>query len=153
MKNIKTILIVFVFSIFSNSCVAQENLDRLDFLIGTWKMENKDTYESWKQVHAMEFKGESYKNVKGKKRIMETLSIKIMDGSIVYEANVPGQNNGKTIVFPLNTDHTELISFENLNHDFPKKIQYKNQGDEKILVNVLGNDDKGFSYYLTKEDQ
>ncbi len=148
MKNgIALTLLVVMF----NSCAAQKKLNDLSFLLGTWKVENKETFETWKKISDKEFVGESYKTFNGEKKMTETLSIKIVNDEIVYEATVPNQNNGQTIPFTLNSTIEGRISFENLSHDFPKKIQYQKSSETKILVNVLGEGDKGFSYRIVKQ--
>lgn len=151
MKTLKKLLLMTLISIVFNSCAGQENLNDLNFMIGTWKIENKETYESWEKINDSKFEGESYKIIQGQKQTIETLSIKVKENKIIYEATVPNQNNGKAISFELNTTNKEIISFENLNHDFPKRIQYKVINDSKILVNVFGNNNQGFSYYQVKQ--
>ncbi len=151
MTQIKNILIILLVANTCLSCNAQKNLENVEFLIGTWKMENKNTYESWQKVSDTEYKGKSYKLHEGQMQVSEFLTIKISDDKIIYEATVPNQNDGKTIPFELNMSTKDWISFENPNHDFPKKIQYKIIDDTKVQVNVSGEDDKGFSYYQLKQ--
>ena len=118
--------IVIAFSCFLyGACLAQKNLADLSFMLGTWKIENKQTFETWNKVSETEFTGKSYKLINGEKKVTETLSIKIIDEKIIYEATVPNQNEGKTIPFELIKSDDHFISFENPEHDFPKKIQYK----------------------------
>ena len=82
----------------------------------------------------------------------ETLSIKITGHHIVYEATVPDQNEGKSISFTLNDSIKEYLSFENIGHDFPKKIQYRRITKDEIEVSVLGEEGRGFSYRQLKQD-
>ncbi|GAB3335471.1 hypothetical protein GCM10027429_17780 [Marivirga atlantica] len=131
-------------------CQAQQSIAQVEFLVGTWKMGGKEMYEQWENTEGI-LKGHSYKMVEGEKLTTETLTIKIQEGRIVYEALVPNQNNGQSIHFILNAEVKDQLSFENSNHDFPKKIQYKKIDDNKLLVNVLGKNDQGFSYYLYKQ--
>ncbi len=145
-----TIFASLCFLLLTTSCQGQSKLDDLLFLKGNWKIEGKSTFEEW-SYKENQFTGASYKMNDGNKIITETLQISIVDDTIVYEANVPSQNGGKTIPFVLNTSVSDMLSFENLNHDFPKKIQYKKITDAKILVHVLGEDDKGFSYHIIKQ--
>lgn len=143
-------VLIFSLFIFIN-CKAQENLKNLDVLLGTWKVENKSTHESWTKVSDSEFEGISYKLIGVDKKVSENLSIQIIDNQVMYHATVKNQNQGKTISFELNSKEKELLSFENLNHDFPKKIQYKVITNDKLLVNVLGENNQGFSYYLIRK--
>jgi hypothetical protein len=123
---------------------------KLDFLVGTWKMEDKETYEVWEK-EGNTFKGHVYKLIKGEKHITETLEIKFIEGNIIYSPTVPDQNDGKAIPFRHNRSIKDLISFENKAHDFPKKIQYKVISDTRIHISVLGEDEEGFSYYMVKQ--
>ncbi len=61
------------------------------------------------------------------------------------------QNDGKGIPFTLKSLEKNLFSFENPQHDFPKKIQYKILNSNELYVSVLGEKDKGFSYKLMKQ--
>lgn len=137
--------------LFNYSCSSQSYISELNNLEGIWKVENKDTYETWKKDSKTSFSGSSYKLVNNEKKVTETLALNENDGKVVYQATVLNQNQGSTILFTLNTENKELFSFENLAHDFPKKIQYKVITKDKLLVNVFGDNDEGFSYYLIRQ--
>lgn len=130
---------------------AENKLSRVDFMIGTWKMEGKEQYENWELSNSNELIGYSYKFKDSQKIITETLTIKILANSIIFEATVPDQNAGKTIPFTLNNEIRDYLSFENSDHDFPKKIQYKRINENEIEVTVLGDEGEGFSYKQLKE--
>lgn len=61
------------------------------------------------------------------------------------------QNNAQPIAFVLNNEVKNKISFENLTHDLPKKIQYTKLDETTLFVEVLGENDKGFSYKMMKQ--
>ncbi|MBI9071363.1 MAG: hypothetical protein JEY94_07175 [Melioribacteraceae bacterium] len=143
-------VLVFL-TIITISC-SENKFSKLDTLIGTWKIEGKEQFEVWEKKTNNNLAGYSYKLINHKKIILETLSIKIYDSQIVYEATVPNQNEGKTIQFILNSEIDSCLSFENNTHDFPNKIRYKNISDEKIEVSVGGNNGKGFSYIQKREN-
>lgn len=150
MQNKKLSLIIAIVLI-SSSLSAQKTIEDLYFLLGTWKVENKASYENWKMVGKTEIKGFAYKLVGNDQQITETLIIKLKDKQIIYEATVPNQNEGKSIEFVLKSPLENYYSFENPSHDFPKKIQYIKKSDSKIFVKVMGDKDEGFSYYLISE--
>ena len=133
------------------SCT-DRSIGKVDFLIGTWKMESKNQYETWRKASNYELIGYSYEISENQKKIQETIAIKMIDNRMTYEATVPDQNEGKTIQFALNPEIKSYLSFENLNHDFPKKIQYHRISDNEITIKVVGDDDKGFSYKLIKQE-
>lgn len=146
MKILVSILILFL----SSSC-ADKKASELDFLVGTWKRDNKEQFEVWEKNNSLEFIGYSYRFKDNQKIITETLVINKIGDQFVYEATVPDQNEGRTIQFILNTETDSLFSFENDKHDFPKKIQYKKMNDHQLKVIVLGDDDSGFSYIQIKQ--
>ena len=125
---------------------SENKTSRVDFMIGTWKTEGKQQYEVWEIAKNKELIGYSYKINNNQKTITETLTIKKIADQVIYEATVPDQNEGKTIRFTLNTKIKTYVSFENLEHDFPKKIQYESINDHEIKVRVLGANGEGFSY-------
>ena len=104
---------------------AENKLSRVDFMLGTWKMEGKEHYENWELSNSNELIGYSYKLKDSQKIITETLSIKILENTVIFEATVPDQNEGKTIPFDLNNEIRDYLSFENSDDDFPKKFSIK----------------------------
>jgi len=146
MRVLVSTLVLFL----SISCGDVESHE-LDFLIGTWKRENKEQFEVWEKNKLLELNGYSYRIESNQKTITETLVIKKIEDQIVFEATVPSQNEGRTVQFVLNTEADSIFSFENDKHDFPKKIQYKKINDNQIKVSVLGEDDSGFSYIQIRQ--
>lgn len=136
--------------LFSLSFYAQNGIEKIDFLIGTWKMEGKNTYEHWSKEGNV-LRGESFNVKDAIKYVTETLKIEQIDGTLVYTASVMNQNDGKGIPFKLNTEIGDKLSFENMTHDFPKKICYTQLTDTEIFVEVLGDNDEGFSFKMVKE--
>lgn len=146
----RTIFGLFLLIAFYNKPQGSDIKD-LHFLTGTWKMENKNNYETWELRGKDSMKGCSYKIINGSKVISENLVIKVKGDKILYTATVVDQINGKPIDFIWNKAIHDKFSFENLNHDFPKKIQYTKVNDTTIFVNVLGANEKGFSYKIYKQ--
>ena len=139
-----------IFFLFVLLCYAQKDLSQLEFLIDTWQVEGKQNFESWKKENDTVFIGLGYKIKDSISTVTETLKLQVVKDNIVYTATVPNQNEGEAIPFTLNTSRHDLFSFENPDHDFPKKIQYQLTSEGKIMVNVLGENDKGFSFYFIK---
>ena len=151
MKKINYIFILLFF-ISTAGWAQKADLEQVNFLIGTWKMEGKDNFEIWIKPND-KLIGKSYKMIKGQEQVSETIEIMVQESHIVYTPTVFDQNEAKGIPFVLKLSKEKNYSFENPNHDFPKKIQYKILNKNKLLVSVLGQDDKGFSYKLIRQSK
>lgn len=119
------------------------------FLQGTWKTENKETYERWDKLNDETLKGFSYRMKDGQMAVSEYLEIAKKGNDIVYTATVLQQNAGKGIDFKL-TKSENVYSFENPSHDFPKKISYQKLSETEVLVQVSDGAQKSFSYKIIK---
>lgn len=145
MKYILTLLIlVLTGTVFSQSGFP-------DFLQGTWKMENKETYEHWDKLNEHTLKGFSYQVKNGLMTISEYLDISQNENGTVYTATVLNQNEGKGISFKL-TKSDSTYTFENPKHDFPKKIVYQKLSDTEVFVTVSDGNQKAFTYKMIKEN-
>ncbi len=146
MKFILTLLFLFTIEL----TFAQSSYP--DFLQGTWKMENKEEYEHWDKLNENTLKGFSYKLKDGQMFVSEYLDILKANKEVIYTATVLSQNQGKGAHFKLTkTDST--FTFENPNHDFPKKIVYQKLNDTEIYVQVSDGKRKGFAYKMQKQFQ
>ena len=120
------------------------------FLKGTWKMENEEIYEHWDKLDENTLKGFSYDLKGGQMAVSEYLDISRINKEITYTATVPDQNQGKGIKFKLTrTDST--FTFENPDHDFPKRIMYQQLNETELFVQVSDGRQKGFAYSMQKQ--
>ena len=139
-------------SLFLSLSCTNQSKTNFDFLAGTWKIKDKGQYDVWVKTSKREFNGYSYKIVENQKSILESIVIKLKGKQVVYEATVPDQNEGETVRFTLNHGDKSCFSFENAMHDFPKKIQYHQISNNELMIRVLGDEGKGFSYTLIRQD-
>jgi hypothetical protein len=141
----KSILFTLLISIILSQSFAQS---LPEFLPGTWKVENSETYEHWDKINDNNFKGFSYKMKDGKMVVTEYLEIKRNDNEVIYTATVLNQNQGIGIDFKL-TPSDSLYSFENPHHDFPKFIRYQSMSENKMKATV-GTDENNFILVFQK---
>lgn len=146
MKNGLTLFILFITAIAS----AQSGIP--DFLQGTWKMENKEIYEHWDKPNESALKGFSYSLKDGKMTVSEYLEITDINKEINYKATVLNQNQGKEVKFKL-TLKDSTYTFENPDHDFPKKIVYQKLNDKEIFVLISDGSRKEYSYKMQRQYQ
>ncbi len=122
-----------------------------DFLQGTWKMENRETYEHWDRLNDHTLKGFSYQIAAGQMKVSEYLNISRRGNGISYTAAVLNQNGGEGISFEL-TESDSMYVFENPRHDFPKKIVYRKLSETEVFVSVSDGGQKGFAYKLIRQN-
>src|SRR5690606_3785813 len=118
---------------------------------GTWKKENKETYEHWDKLNDNSLKGFSYKLNNGQLTISEYLDISRSSNKTIYTATVVNQNNGESVNFELTQSDSTFI-FENPEHDFPKIIVYQKLSDTELSVSVSNGNKKGSAYKMTKQN-
>ncbi len=118
-----------------------------DFLVGTWQMENENTYEHWDLISEYNLRGFSYEIKNGRMQVSEYLELKRVKKKTVYSASVLGQNNGTTIQFSMIPNDSCFV-FMNNKHDFPKKIVYHKLSDSLLRVEISDGADKKFSYQM-----
>lgn len=121
------------------------------FLKGTWKADKSDLFEHWDLLNENTLKGFSYKMVDGQILISEYTDITRKENDIVYTATVLNQNKGKSIDFKL-TGTGSTYTFENPDHDFPRKIVYQQLSDDEISVSISGGQQKEYRYTMMKQN-
>jgi uncharacterized protein YciI len=136
--------------LLSFSSIAQPYLPI--FLQGTWKVENKNVYEHWDMLNEKSLKGFSYSIQNEQLVISEYLEIIKNEHDIIYTATVLNQNQGKGIHFTL-SKNGNTFTFENPEHDFPKKIVYQMITENEVLVQVSDGKQKGFAYRMHKQSE
>lgn len=123
---------------------AQSPWEGLQQLAGSWKRSSKASFETWEVASPTALLGEGYQQTAtGEKKVTEYLRI-VQDANqgIVYQATVPDQNDGATVDFPLRFFTTNSWTFENPEHDFPKKIEYWFQDDQTLRVTLSGGEEQ-----------
>src|SRR5690606_26173839 len=68
----------------------------------------------------------------------ETVRIKLLNDSLFYDVTVSNQNDGKSIRFKMVELNDSLVQFENKQHDFPTRIEYKKLTDSTCLATISG---------------
>lgn len=144
MKSIFT----YIFLLYTGTAIGQTQFPA--FLVGTWKVEGKNTFEHWALESPAELKGEGYAMRKdGIHKTTEYLSITYKGKDIVYTATVPGQNKGKPVDFKLVRSDSVFV-FENKTHDFPKQIIYRRTGPDELKVKVTDGGLKSFTLNMKR---
>jgi len=146
---LKIIGFLSVFMMYQQTVQASpcNSVKSVEWLLGNWKSKNSEHLikESWKQISIKTYEGngQTYSIKKNMIISSETLRIVEMSGEVFYFAKVA--SNTLPVAFKLTNCTTQTVTFENLLHDFPKKISYQLNKDKSMTVNVTGEKESGFS--------
>ena len=77
----------------------------------------------------------------GRTTAVEFVTLRVVDGRLVYEANPSGSSTSlgtgqNPTPFPATTASPDLAIFENPSHDYPKRITYERKGDAAITASI-----------------
>jgi len=126
---------------------ACNSLDGLRWLLGGWAADGSKTrfHESWTEVSPRTFEGAGVERSKsdGKVRGGEVLRIVEMAGGVFYVSKVT--HNDLPVTFRLSECEGGRFVFVNPAHDFPKRIEYERDEQERLTVRVSDGAGKGFT--------
>jgi len=152
----KQLLLLLAFSgchhfCYSQSKISPTDIKKLSWLVGKWNNLSSEPgttgYEKWEKLNQNEFKGSGI-TMKGSQIVFEEkLRILVKDGNIYYVADVSENNEPTYFKFTELTDNSFVC--ENPQHDFPKKISYKKNGN-KIYASISG-DGKSYDFVFEKQ--
>jgi hypothetical protein len=112
----------------------------LQQLVGKWEgdLDGMRYVEEWRKLDATTYEGTTVTS-KGERVLgTEQIRITLFSDHWLYLANPGGQG---VTCFVRNSDDATTWIFENREHDFPKRIGYRLQGDA-LTAWIAGNDDQ-----------
>jgi len=115
-------------------------LSKADWLLGNWESnsEQGSLLETWTRANDSVYKGSTY-FVTGKDTMFtESIELVERNGKLVYIALVSSQNEGQPVSFPATTTSSQKLIFENVGHDFPKKISYTKVSADSLVAEISG---------------
>lgn len=143
------IYLSLLLSLFLND-TPQSVKANFDWLIGTWAgIENNETeqsFEVWEKIGEGVYEGIGYSLENGDTTFVEKLSIADIYGVPHYTADVPG-NNGPVSFVMIKVTKSGFIC-ANLEHDFPKQIEY--QFEHNDLKATISGDGKSKTFTFQK---
>lgn len=155
MKNcfLLLLLLFLVQVIYSQSAskATSKDLPKLAWLQGTWnRLDTKPgrtAHESWTKKSDQEWQGLGV-SLRGKDTaFVEKIGIVVKDDHLYYVADVQGNKQPVYFAFTAITENGFVC--ENAQHDFPKKIEY--QQDGKKLKATISGDGKAMNFLFEKK--
>lgn len=123
------------------------SLGQLRWLLGEWVADGdkKAFHESWAELGPEAFEGAGLERDKGSGRLATSESLRLlqMADGVYYLSKV--SHNELPVAFRLTTCQGGQFVFENAAHDFPRRIEYRHEGDDRLNVRVSDGGDKGFT--------
>lgn len=124
-----------------------EGLERLRWLLGDWTADGskKSFHESWVEVGPRTFEGTGIERSQADGAVQgaEVLRLVEMAGGVFYLSKVT--HNDLPVAFRLNACSDGRFVFENPAHDFPKRLEYRQEPDGRLAVSVTDGADQGFT--------
>ena len=155
MKKITVLLTIFI-SCFSSFAYAQpcNSLRAIDWLLGRWSGVdgNNAVIESWQKVSPLTYEGVGEKRSKVSNALKGSESMRLVEMSkkVFYLAKV--RHNKLPVPFKLSKCSRRSAVFENSDHDFPQKLHYQLEAEDKLTVTVSGREGKSFTIDFVKRD-
>ena len=115
-------------------------LTKADWLLGKWEnnSDRGNLSEIWTRKNDSVFSGRTYFVMGTDTAFTESIELVESKGKLVYSATISDQNQGKPVLFPATKADKERLIFENVQHDFPKKISYNRISADSIMAEVSG---------------
>jgi hypothetical protein len=124
----KVIILIFFVSCLFSFCISgsDKEFKKLYALEGNWEMvtTNGNICEEWKKIDDNYLQGKGFATKSGDTIINEKVALKNADLGIFYITTVQNQNNKRAVSFKMTKSENNFFVFENVNHDFPKRIVY-----------------------------
>jgi Domain of unknown function (DUF6265) len=141
MKAIAATFFIFLLSSFMPGTAGKKKtFQQLYALEGVWRMQTKQgaIHEVWRKVNKRYLRSTGF-FVKGKDTIVtERVSLQNLNQGIYYTSTVEEQNNKRPVSFKLTSSNDSIFTFENLLHDFPRRIVYELVGKDSLHAYIDG---------------
>ncbi len=110
-----------------------------DWMIGEWKQETPDGVltEIWIRANDSLLLGESFFVTGQDTPFSERIRIEKRMADYFYIVLIANQNGGMPVEFRLVQNSSALV-FENLNHDFPNRIVYRDSIGQFLVASIEG---------------
>lgn len=128
------------------------SINDVDWIIGEWFYESSETErrsEVWKKGGERYIEGQGLKTnlINNETLTLEELNMFLMSGGVYYTAKI--EANSMPVLFQLTKCNENQLLFENQQHDFPKKLDYRLKDENNMEVSVEG-DQGGFVLKFTR---
>jgi hypothetical protein len=122
------------------------SLEGARWLLGSWLADSgkRVITETWKEVSTTTFEGAGITRDRVEEAVVdgEALRLVAMAGAVFYIAKVA--HNDYPVAFRLTSCEAERLVFENPDHDFPRRLEYRRVDTDRMEVLVSDGAERGF---------
>ena len=135
--------------------ISYDKIKQLSWLEGNWTniSEKSQSFENWSRKNDSTLFSISYTMVKGDTVFVETMDLQENRDGMFMTVNVPDQNEEKPVTFTMISSEGGVFTFENKNHDFPKRITYSNPVKDSIhawIEGIVEGEDRKVDFYFER---
>ncbi|WP_310992253.1 DUF6265 family protein [Aequorivita marina] len=133
-----------------------KKIAQLDWLLGTWINEAGEEFsqETWSKENDSTFTGFSFTEVEGETVFAETMALEEKGTRLILTVANANKKGSAPVTFQFKTSENDAFTFENKNHDFPKRIVYTNPKKDSLHAWIEGpvnNKSKKIDFYFSKK--
>ena len=117
------------------------------WIVGDWVAggEKSIFHESWTELGPQTFEGIGSERSMADSRPVNSEELRLVEmaGGVYYLAKV--EHATLPVAFALTECSADRLVFENTEHDFPRRLEYRHEADGRMVVAVSDGKDKGFT--------
>ena len=151
-RAIGCLLLAIILGIGTNAG-QKSGVDQLDWFSGCWVSDDgkERIEEQWMKPGGQSMMGMSRTIAGGKTVFTEHIQIRERDGQLAYIVALG--MGAKPVVFKQTKIRDGEVVFENPVHDFPQRIIYRRESEDKLFARIEGKEkgvEKGMDYRYTR---
>ncbi len=139
-------LLITLISCDSKKSDSKNGLTQFEWMEGEWMDSTSDgkMVEIWNRINDSTFVGSSIYMAGIDTIFYEEISLRMKNQKIFYVPSIQNQNNGEAVYFAFTGATKREFTFENQEHDFPKKIVYTNPHKDSLVAFIEGPTANGY---------
>ncbi len=130
----------------------KKDFSKLNWLLGTWELNNGAEYETWSKLNDHSFHGRNFRVYNQHDTVItENIELIFQENEIQYIPTVKTPKGDKRVFYKQTSDSGNHFVFENPEHSFPKKISYI-KIDDNTAKSIIEGGKRKLEYDLKRVD-
>ncbi len=127
---------ILLLSCGSSTTLVNKKPIEVEWIVGIWKLKDKDNFEKWYKASDTEFKGVAYNMDAGYATITESMRIFMKSKDEWYFEAIVKENKNLPVLFKWVPDPVITLKFVNEKHDFPQRIEYTREAFDVMSASI-----------------